>query len=287
MRRVISRALAPRAASRSHSSAAKPVFFDMVHSNNAARVRLWLRLKGMTSAIDTRVVTYADLQTAEFAAVNPLRKVPALVRADGATVFESNVILDYLEDKHRDDGPRFLPPTPEERQLVALLTRVHDLYIASPNCTQPNFAHTQGCMYLAPFETRFCSAARAMDRPTRAAKLNEIRHQLRWLEDHAVLSPYLAHATLTLADMTWFPTLVFMEFMLPRVFGWPDLFADGAPQLPRVAAWYQRLQREHPEFAEVREEIWGFWAQKHADGQFVEIVNETKDPAYNWAFEPK
>ena len=24
-------------------------------------------------------------------------------------------------------------------------------------------AHTQGCMYLAPFETRFCSAARAMD----------------------------------------------------------------------------------------------------------------------------
>ena len=40
---------------------------------------------------------YPDLQTAEFAAVNPLKKVPALVRADGVTVFESNVILDYLE----------------------------------------------------------------------------------------------------------------------------------------------------------------------------------------------
>ena len=286
MRRVLACALrAPRA--RLQSTLAKPIFFDMLHSNNAARVRLWLQLKGMTDTIETRMVTYPDLQSAEFAAVNPLKKVPALIRADGVTVFESNVILDYLEDKHRDDGPRFLPPTPEERQFVGLLNRVHDLYIASPNCTQPNFAHTQGCMYLAPFETRFSSAARAMDRPTRAAKLNEIRKQLAWLEANMAAAPYIAHETLTLADMTWFPTCVFMEFMLPRVFGWPDLFAAGAPQLPKIAAWYQMLQREHPEFAKVRDEIWGFWVQKHADGQFVEIVNETKDPAYNWAFETR
>ena len=53
----------------------RPVFFDMVHSNNAARVRLWLRLKGMTSEIESRVITYPDLQTPEFAAVNPLKKV--------------------------------------------------------------------------------------------------------------------------------------------------------------------------------------------------------------------
>ena len=60
---------------------------------------MWVQLKGLTDVIETRTVTYPDLQTAEFAAVNPLKKVPALVRADGVTVFESNVILDYLEDK--------------------------------------------------------------------------------------------------------------------------------------------------------------------------------------------
>ena len=53
-----------------------PIFFDMVHSNNAARVRLWLRLKAIsdtceTPCVETRMVTYPDLQTPEFAEVPP------------------------------------------------------------------------------------------------------------------------------------------------------------------------------------------------------------------------
>jgi hypothetical protein len=39
----------------------KPFFFDMLHSNNAARIRIWLKLKGMDSMIDSKYVTYADL----------------------------------------------------------------------------------------------------------------------------------------------------------------------------------------------------------------------------------
>ena len=37
----------------------------MVHSNNAARVRLWLALKrtgGMGDEVDVRTIEYADLQ---------------------------------------------------------------------------------------------------------------------------------------------------------------------------------------------------------------------------------
>ena len=48
---------------------------------------------GMGEEIETRVVTYPDLQAPEFASVNPLKKVPALIRSDGVTVFESNVIV--------------------------------------------------------------------------------------------------------------------------------------------------------------------------------------------------
>ena len=131
---------------------AKPMFFDMLHSNNAARVRLWMALKkpgGMADAIDVKMVTYPELQTASFAAINPLRKVPGLLRADGTTVFESSVILNYLEDKYRDEGPAFTPPTPEGRQEMELLCRVHDLYIASPNTTAAGFSHSQGAMYLS------------------------------------------------------------------------------------------------------------------------------------------
>ena len=125
----------------------KPIFYDMQHSNNAARIRLWRSLKtGMDDAIERRVVAYPDLKSPEFAAINPLKKVPGLVRADGTTVFESNVILGYLEDKYRDAGPPLTPLTPEGRQEVELLCRIHDLYIASPNCCAPGFSHCQGAM---------------------------------------------------------------------------------------------------------------------------------------------
>ena len=144
-----------------------PHFFDMKHSNNAARVRLWLSKKGLPEgAVQTTMVKYDDLQTEEFGRINPLRKVPALLDAYGGPLIESAVILDYLEDKFAGQGAAesFTPGAAEERALVRLLIRIHDTYIASPNSTQPGFSHTQGAMYLAPYETPFCPPWRAMDR---------------------------------------------------------------------------------------------------------------------------
>eukprot|EP00958_Prasinococcus_capsulatus_P005710 scaffold549_cov385-Prasinococcus_capsulatus_cf.AAC.19 len=53
--------------------------------------------------------------------------------------------MEYLEDRYQGMGrvPSFRLSTPKERAYVALLVRMHDLYIASPNCSQPNFSHTQ------------------------------------------------------------------------------------------------------------------------------------------------
>ena len=65
----------------------------MIHSNNAARVRLLIRLKGLEDKIEIKMVTYADLKSDEFAKVNPLRKVPAIVFENGNSVFESFVIM--------------------------------------------------------------------------------------------------------------------------------------------------------------------------------------------------
>ena len=206
-----------------------PRFFDMQHSNNAARVRLWLRKKGLPDgAVDTTVIKYADLQSDEYEKVNPLRKVPALIDAFGKPLFESDVILNYLEDRFAGQGaaPHFTPGSAEDRAFVRLLIRIHDTYIASPNSTQPGFSHTQGAMYLAPYETPFCPPQRAMpDRATRAAKLAEIWKQLLWLEAQC-RGPYLAGAAVSLADFTWFPTAVFMRFMLPLVFEWPAVFDE-------------------------------------------------------------
>jgi len=281
----------------------KPVFFDMVHSNNAARVRLWMALKkpgGMADAIDVKMVTYPELQTASFATVNPLRKVPGLLRADGTTVFESSVILNYLEDKYSDTGPAFTPPTPEGRQEMELLCRVHDLYIASPNTTAAGFSHSQGAMYLS---AGWHGAARGMDLKTRSLKLGEIWRQLSWLEAvvaaKAHRGPHLLGELRTLADLTWFPTCVFMEFMLPRFFGWPQLWGDNqrTPPLarreeeaeaeaeavptqpppptpfPALARWYAAM-RETEAFASVRDDIYSYWQGLEAAGQWRPILEE-------------
>ena len=129
------------------------------------------------------------------ASVNPLKKVPALIVHDQQDtpfqLFESSVIMGYLEDivpksvlKMTDDNS-----TAEDRALVSLIVRCHDLYIASPNCTKPNFSHTQGCMYLDPIPTAFTPARRTMNIQTRAGKVGEIYKQLRWLEENGKFTP--------------------------------------------------------------------------------------------------
>lgn len=253
----------------------------MVHSNNAARIRLWLRLKGFGDKVDRKVIVYADLKSEEFRTINPLRKVPAFINDMGDCIFESHVIMQYLEEKYGHEGPSMLLDTPEDRAYVNLLVRIHDLYIASPNCTQPNFSHTQGAMYLPPYETPHSGKERAMDRATRAAKLAELWKQLTWLNEH-VKGPYLAGDRITHADMTWYPTCIFMEFMLPRVFSWPEIFHDKA-HFPRLCAWFGECSK-NPIFAGVREEIWGFWAQKESEGQFLPILDEVKDPSFKWRY---
>jgi glutathione S-transferase len=253
---------------------AKPIFFDMKHSNNAARVRLWLALKAdsMSNIVDSQVVQYPDLQTPAFAAVNPLKKVPALIRGDGETVFESAVILSYLEDKYSDAGPSMKPPTPEGRQQMELMIRIHDLYVASPNCTAPGFSHSQGAMYLS---TGWHGAARGMDLPTRAAKMAELWKQMSWLEANcSPQGPYLLTGdSPSLADFTWFPTCVFMEFMLP-MFGWPDVFnTDGSSPFPKLAKWYSGLKNADA-FASVHTDIWDYWVEMKEQGQFEPILAE-------------
>jgi glutathione S-transferase len=264
----------------------RPVFFDMVHSNNAARIRLWIRLKGLEDIFDMKMITYADLQSDEFKRVNPLKKVPSFITEGGDCIFESFVIMEYLEDKYGNMGERasFRLSTPEAKAYTNLLVRIHDIYIASPNNTQPGFSHTQGCMYLAPYETKFCAASRCMSRDTRAKKLAELWKQLNWLEQH-VKGPNLCGDELTAADMTWFPTCVFMEFMLPRVFKWFPIFREtGADQkLPRLSAWYAHLLVD-PVFERVRDEIWQFWVIKHQQGQFTSIEAELEDATYKWVY---
>lgn len=307
---------------KSIASAQKPIFFDMIHSNNAARVRLWLRLQNLDDEVETKLITYADLQSPEYEKINPCKKAPAMVTKTGKNIFESQVILQYCEDLFGSDirlkwkrkfdfnWSRNGAGNPELSAEVNLLIRVHDIYISSPNCTQPGFSHTQGCMYLAPYVTEFCSAERAMDHATRAAKLAEIWKKLHWLEGRVAENgggPFLAGKYLSQADMVWHPTIVFMEYLLPKNFGWrSDLFYEQE-LFPNISRWWAALNRgEFGEneienvmsttgedirkwtsgiFAKVREEIWEFWEQKDKEGMFDAIRKDVVTvEGYKWVY---
>lgn len=262
----------------------KCVFYDMKHSNNAARIRLWLRIKNMEHVVETKLLTPEDLESESYQHLNPLRKVPSLVTDKGLKLFESYVILQYLEDRFGSFGPPslLLETGPDDRAFVELLVRCHDVYIASPNCTQANFAHTQGCMYLDPQPTPFTSAARTMTVAVRAAKVAEIYKQLSWLEQQVRL-PYMAGSTMTHADLTWFPTAVFMELLLPLVFDWSEIFHEST-EFPKLTAWFEKCM-ENKHFVKTRNEIRDVLLEHQSRGRFAPVREEAKNhPEYKWKY---
>merc|ERR1712061_212916 len=192
-----------------------------------------------------------------------------MIRKDGEAIFESFVILVYMEELYRDLTPSFAPGTPEDRQRMNLMIRCHDLYVSSPNCTAPGFSHCQGSMYLS---YGWHGQARGMDLATRAAKVTELGKRLLWLESY-MAGPYLAGPTLSLADFTWYPTMVFMEFLLPRVFGWPNPVDPKQSSFPRIATWFV-LCSGISALATARDEIWTYWVKMEKKGQFKHIIEE-------------
>lgn len=261
----------------------KCVFYDMKHSNNAARIRLWLRIKNMDRCIETKLLTHDDLESDDYANINPLKKVPALETDNGRSLFEASVIMQYLEDRFGSFGPPCLiMESAEDRALVNLIVKCHDLYIASPNCTQPNFSHTQGCLYLDPYPTEFTPAARTMRVEIRAAKVAEIYKQLTWLEEQIRL-PYMAGDSLTHADLTWLPTVTFMELLLPEVFDWSSIFHDETI-FPKLTAWFQTCcENEH--FSKTRQEIRETLLEQKSRGRFAPVREEVqKHPEFKWKY---
>lgn len=268
----------------------KCIFYDTKHSNNSARIRLWLRLHGgLKDHIKTVMIGHDDLDQGEkLAEINPLKKVPAFVTDTGMNLYESFVIVSYLEDRFGSSNnamPSLVLDTPDDRAFVQLLVRIHDIYISSPNCTQPHFSHTQGCMYLDPIPTKYTPARRTMpDATIRASKLKEIYERLCWLEETIKL-PYMVGVRISHADITWFPTCIFLEVLLPYVFGWAPIFYE-TKYFPRLRQWFGTCsQNQH--FASVRGDIFDVLTHQKSDGRFEGVRQVVREhPNLKWVHCP-
>lgn len=99
--------------------------YDHPLSPYAQKVKIALEEKGVKYEAPLPMAIGSGQTSGEFAAANPRGEVPALID-EGFAVFDSTVILAYIEDKWPE--PPLLPDTPEERARVRMLEDVMDTH---------------------------------------------------------------------------------------------------------------------------------------------------------------
>ena len=259
----------------SSASTSKPILITVDVGNNPARCRFLVYHKGLEDKVEMRTPgDYGGLSSDAYRAINPQGKIPALVLPGGKTLFEAKVVFQYLNDVYGEVGPTVSPgSTPEDRALVALLVQTHDLYIASPNSSDPRVTANQGAMY---------KSVELIDAESRVGKLAELNKQLDVLES-LIVGPFAAGNALSEADMTLWPTLgVFFTFMLPRVFGWAHPLQHEAR--PKLKAWFAAVGAL-PAAKKVQDEILASLRGWEDSGKFVPIQQQMEaNPSLKWKY---
>ena len=149
---------------------------------------------------------------AERHALWPLDRFPVL-RADGRTLAESSIIIEWLDHRHRI-GPRLVPADFDAALEVRMLDRVFDNYVM--NQVQAIFFDR-----MRPEETRDAHGevqARAM-----------LDRAYRWLDQRMTAREWAAAESFSLADCAAAPALFYATWVHP-------FDAYGA-----LSAYYRRL----------------------------------------------
>lgn len=106
------------------------LLWDHPFSPYAQKVKIALREKGVAFETTVPGGIGAGTTAGDFIAANPRGEVPALVHDDFA-VFDSTVILEYIEDAWPE--PALLPATPADRARVRMLEEVADTHWEAVN----------------------------------------------------------------------------------------------------------------------------------------------------------
>lgn len=198
--------------------------YGVPRSPFAARVQAAIRLKGLD--IPMVPPPEAGLKSPQFLALNPMGRIPVLVLDDGQALPESEIIVDYLEQ--RFPAPPLLPAEPLARARARLAARVAELYVMGP------ILGLFGC--LAPDRRGSDEAGRLF---------GQLEAGLSHLEACARPAAYAAGGQPTLADCALVPIL-FWAGEIAAMFGRPPVL-ETAP----AAAAYMRAMAADPVFGPV------------------------------------
>jgi len=180
-----------------------------------ARAILFARLKG----VDLELVP-ARPGSADYKAINPIGKIPALETDDGQWIAESEVICEYIEDLSPE--PSGLPATPIARAQSRMVSRVVDLYL-SP-------AAAKYARQINPEKRDAAIVAEATI---------ELEKSFAYLAHFMGDEPFAAGDKPTLGDCT---LAFYMQMVKILVFAnFPEI-ADPTETNPRLKTWWDAIQ---------------------------------------------
>jgi glutathione S-transferase len=191
----------------------------------ASRARMAVYAKGLP--VEISGPPEGGTRGEAYLAINPMGKMPCLV-IEGAGVPESEVILEYLEDKF--PTPSLRPESAEDRARARLIARIGEIYVM--NAGSALF----GQMDPSKRDPAVVEAA--------MAKLHE---GLDLLDQHLGDGDYAVGNALTTADCSLVPVLFWID-VFAKAFGRPDLLDRHR----RTMAYIEKVRRNAS-----AEKVWG------------------------------
>lgn len=165
------------------------LLYTTPHAPNPQRVRMFLAEKGVT--IETREINLMALEHREedYARINPLRAVPALMLDDGAVLTESVAICRYIEFLHPE--PALFGRGGREQAIVEMWQRRAEFGLLAPVAHAFRHSHPRMNALESPQFPEFAEA----QRPRAVATM-------RFLNEELSGRRFIAGDEFTIADIT-------------------------------------------------------------------------------------
>lgn len=184
--------------------------YDSNRAPNPRRVRIFLAEKGISLPIEQVDMMKGEHKTAQYAAINPLQRMPALVLDDGTIITESIAICRYFEEQQPE--PPMFGIGAKDIALVEMWNRRCEINLL---LTVANvFRHLHPAM--KELEVPQVAAWGEANKP-------RVAEFLAILDAQLAQNKFVAGARYTVADIT---AQVAVDFMKPSKLAVPDKLAN-------------------------------------------------------------
>jgi glutathione S-transferase len=182
------------------------LYVDAGRAPNPRRVRIFLAEKGVTLPTEAVDLGAQAHKSAQFRAVNPMQRLPALVLDDGTVIAESMAICRYIEALH--PAPPLFGEGALEQALVEMWQRRVEFHLLA--VVSHAFRHLHPAM--AELEVPQVAAWGEANKP-RALEF------LAFLDGELEQRAHVAGSRFSVADIT---AVVAVDFMKPAKIAMPD-----------------------------------------------------------------